>query len=439
MDNNVSEKDVTVIGGGLAGMAAAIQLAKAGLQVLCVDASPEGKVIVGESLDWSAPDLLNALGLPLERLIAEDIATYKRHVVASLSCGARREYVPSAWLGKSPWNIELRTLHVDRIRLRAALLEIVLRHGVELIGDRVSEVERSSKRVIALKTQGGKRIGSRWFIDASGFAVSLLPRAFNLPVYSHGPSKVTMWSYFNVSDSIEGTTLYIDGGRPSYLEWVWEIPIHRNVISVGYVASGDTIKARRQQGKSVENIFREKLERIPRFEPLLQSATQPLPSVTSYRCRGYRKIAGPNWLVVGEAAAMVDPMTSNGVTAALRHAAEASSLIVKHFRSGRLPLLARFTYSRRVQALAKFFNSGIERVVYDWPIRNTIGVLNAGDVYTIPAWSINVLYSRICPRGFVASELFGLFLASLRTAVCVFYWICSRLPQAATPPAGSAL
>ncbi len=439
MDSNVSEKDVTVIGGGLAGMAAAIQLAKAGLQVLCIDADPEGKVIVGESLDWSAPDLLNALGLPLERLIAEDIATYKRHVVASSSCGGGREYVPSAWLGESPWNIDLRTLHVDRIRLRAALREIVLRHGVEVMGDRVSEVERNSKRVIALKTQGGKRIGSRWFIDASGFAVSLLPRVFNLPVYSHGPSKVSMWSYFNVPDSIEGTTLYIDGGKPSYLEWVWEIPIHRNVISVGYVAPGDAIKARRQQGKSVENIYREQLERIPRFEPLLQSVAQSLPSVTSFRCRGYRRIAGPNWLVVGEAAAMVDPMTSNGVTAALRHAAEASSLVVKYFRSGRLPLLARSTYSRRVQALAKFFNNGIERVVYDWPIRNTIGVLNAGDVYTVPAWSINVLYSRIRPRGFVASELFGLFLASLRAVACIFYWICSRLPQPSTPSAGSAL
>ena len=39
----VAGSDVTVIGGGLAGMAACIHLAKAGLRVLCVDAGRNRK------------------------------------------------------------------------------------------------------------------------------------------------------------------------------------------------------------------------------------------------------------------------------------------------------------------------------------------------------------------------------------------------------------
>jgi AraC-like DNA-binding protein len=97
----------------------------------------------------------------------------------------------------------------------------------------------------------------------------------------------------------------------------------------------------------------------------------------------------PNWLVIGESAAMVDPMTSNGVTAALRHAVEAARLVVRNRDRKQLPWLSRTMYSRRVLDMANFFNSGIEKVVYDWPIRNRIGPLTAGDVYTIPAWSIN--------------------------------------------------
>ena len=38
---------------------------------------------------------------------------------------------------------------------------------------------------------------------------------------------------------------------------------------------------------------------------------------------------------------MVDPITANGVTAALRHATEASGLILKYRKRGALPLLAQ--------------------------------------------------------------------------------------------------
>jgi len=115
----------------------------------------------------------------MERLIAEEIATYKRHIVLSLGDGFNQEYVPSEWLGDPPWNVELRTLHVDRLQLKAALREIVLNHGVALLADKASDVERDGKRIIALKTQSGMRIDSRWFVDASGFATSLLPRDYH--------------------------------------------------------------------------------------------------------------------------------------------------------------------------------------------------------------------------------------------------------------------
>ena len=58
--------DVTVIGGGLAGKAAALHLAKAGLKVICIEPEETVRPAVGESLDWSAPELLNALGLPMD-------------------------------------------------------------------------------------------------------------------------------------------------------------------------------------------------------------------------------------------------------------------------------------------------------------------------------------------------------------------------------------
>ena len=419
--------DVTVIGGGLAGMAASIHLSKAGLRVLCIEPGVADTSPVGESLDWSAPGLLKALGLTMEQLIAEKIATYKRHVTLKLGDGCDREYIPGAWLGRPPFNIELRTLHVDRIRLNQLLREMVVSRGVTFLQDRVIEVETTGRRVVAVSTQLGNKISSPWFIDSSGGAACLFARAFRLPAYESGPRKVAIWGYFPVAEPIEGTTLYAEGVKPHYMEWVWEIPINPNTISVGYVAPGETIKTMRQQGQTVNEILNKKLSRFPRFASLLQSVPAVSPSVTSFVCRMHGRVAGTNWLIAGEAAAMVDPMTANGVTAALRHASEASRILIESRRRQKIPYLAAAMYSRRVLGLAMFFNCGIERVIYESPIRNRIGVLQAGDVYTVPAWSLNLVYSRFRPHGAFKTLAFGFLLDVIRGGEYLLYLVCKWL------------
>jgi menaquinone-9 beta-reductase len=160
--------DVTVIGGGLAGMAASIHLSRAGLRVLCIEPDVTDTDSVGELLDWSAPGLLDGLGLTMDQLIAEKIATYKRHVTLKLGDGIDRSYVPGEWLGRPPFNVELRTLHVDRGQLNQLLRGMVLSEGVTFLQDKVVSVETSGRRVTAVSTQLGNKISSPWFIDASG-------------------------------------------------------------------------------------------------------------------------------------------------------------------------------------------------------------------------------------------------------------------------------
>jgi hypothetical protein len=219
-----------------------------------------------------------------------------------------------------------------------------------------------------------------------------------------------------------------------YLDWIWEIPVSPYMISVGYIATGAAIKAKRERGSSVEDIFREQLMKFPRFEPPLREAVLNPANVTSFRSRVQIGVAGPNWLIAGEAAAMVDPITANGVTAALRHAAEASSLILKYRNQGKLPLHARVCYSSRILQMTKFFNGGIEKIVYEPPVRNRIGVQRSGTVYTSPAWSMNVVYARMKPRGVVSTFLLGLFLGAFRASAWMFYQLCKWLTPAPGMP-----
>ena len=277
--------DVTVIGGGLAGKAASLHLAKAGLNVVCIEPAETVRQAVGESLDWSAPDLLTALGVPMEHLIQGQMATWKRHVTLKSLDGCSEHYVPTAWLGGPPFHIELRTLHVDRLRLDQELQNMAADRGVKQIRDRVVRVERNEKVILAVHTAGGMRCSSPWFIDASGFASCLLAREFSLPAIQFGPTKVALWTYFAETESIEGTTLYMEPLASEYLEWVWEIPISPEVVSVGYVTTGTATKQKREQGLSVEDIFRQQLMKFPHFEAMLRAGAQSDLNVTSFRCR----------------------------------------------------------------------------------------------------------------------------------------------------------
>src|ERR1700727_1972162 len=195
--------DVTVIGGGLAGKAASLHLARAGMKVVCIEPPQGTRPAVGESLDWSAPDLLSKLGLSPAQLIESGIATWKRHVTLKMRDGCDAHYVPSAWLGGFPFHVNLATLHVDRTRLDDEILKLVVDEGVTFVRDRAVELETDDEKICSVRTEGGARISSAWFIDASGIGASLVARKFNLPVLQYGPTKVGMWTYFKVPLQVE--------------------------------------------------------------------------------------------------------------------------------------------------------------------------------------------------------------------------------------------
>jgi len=280
----VRASDVTVIGGGLAGMAASLHLAKAGLRIICIEPETRVRQPVGES---------------------------------------------SPWLASPPFNVELRTIHVDRVRLDRELQDLVLRGGVTVVHDKAISVENAGMRVASIYTASGGQFVSPWFMDASGSFTSLFAREFRLPAIEYGPRKVALWAYFTAALAHEGTTIYMDAARGAYMDWIWEIPIGPYTLSVGYVTTGEAMKKRRDQGLTVEDILGLQLARFPRLACLLHKGDGNPPCVTSFSCRTYKGLTGPNWMIAGEAASMVDPITSNGVTAALRHAEEASALIAE--------------------------------------------------------------------------------------------------------------
>jgi pimeloyl-ACP methyl ester carboxylesterase len=111
--------------------------------------------------------------------------------------------------------------------------------------------------------------------------------------------------------------------------------------------------------------------------------------------------------MVGEAAALHDPLTGNGVTAAFRHAADGTRLILAALERGHLTPRQRRVYDANLRRMGQMFNHGIETAVYDWPLRNGLGLTMSQVVYTVCAFVLNALYTRIRPGGRLSMPAFG--------------------------------
>ena len=171
-----------MIGGGLAGMATVLHLSRAGMDVVCIDGGPVVHDPVGESLDWSAPELLKGIGLSSESLLRGGMATPKRHVILKLLNGSERHYEPGAWLGRAPFHVELSTLHVDRAELGDAVRRVLDLEGIQVVSDRVVRVGRDGRHVVEVQTEKGDTFRAKWFVDASGGSARIFARAFDLPL-----------------------------------------------------------------------------------------------------------------------------------------------------------------------------------------------------------------------------------------------------------------
>ncbi|MGD8684040.1 MAG: FAD-dependent oxidoreductase [Chloroflexota bacterium] len=324
--------DVVVMGAGIAGLAAATHLARAGRRVTCVEPERFPRARVGESLDWSSPWLLRRLGYRSEELVDQGFATYKCDIEAASPDQAPLAAHPPRILSRRPFGAQMTTVHLDRERFDRSLYERARDGGVEFVWDAVGKVEMEGDRVLGCVTRSGLRLEADWFIDATGPS-RLIGRAAGIGVREYAVPRVCLWTQATAPRARAGTTLSLDTTKEQ-LEWVWEIPLAEDRQSLGLVMPSRAFRALERRGRSKAQILAEQLARFPRYASLEPD------DLGEVRTRSYRpyvsdRVVGANWLMAGEAAAMIDPLTSFGVTAALRNGSEAASIITgTHGRAG---------------------------------------------------------------------------------------------------------
>jgi len=189
-----------------------------------------------------------------------------------------------------------------------------------------------------------------------------------------------------------------------------------------------------------EAILRDELRRHPRFAPLLEKSPQLRVERTSFQPFVTSRVCGANWLMVGEAASMPDPLTGNGVTSGIRHACEA----IRAARARRaLSPRQRRMYTRHVRRLGHAFNAHIERAIYRPHIRWAFGLRAATYVYTLFAFFMNALHARFDPRGRPGMAVFAMLFAAaqgwivgwvLASRAVLLFRSLTRPPWSSRPP-----
>jgi len=318
--------DCIVVGGGPAGSTAGTLLANARRHVLLLERDRFPRHHIGESLMPQTYWTLQRLGM-LEKLKASNFPMKESVQFVS---GSGKDSQPYYFADRDPgeWS---RTWQVPRDKFDRMMLDNAREHGVEVHeGVPVKEVVFDGERAVGVRTAAGKatqRIGAKVIVDATGMN-TLISRQLGMRIVDPDLKNAAIYAYYKGAHRDDGrnagATLIIH--TPDRKGWFWSIPLPDDTTSVGVVARPSYLFTGR--GDDPLATLDQEIQNCPGMKRRLETAERIsrayVTSDFSYRSS---RIAGDNWVLVGDAFAFLDPVYSSGVFLALKSGEMAADAI----------------------------------------------------------------------------------------------------------------
>jgi len=297
----VEQFDVAIVGAGPAGSRCAWRLAAAGARVALVDGShprekPCGGGITARALDIvrSAIDVTGFGAVAIEHAAFEHDSTH-----VEISFGG---------LPESPQLVVAARRDFD-----AALLASATSAGARFVAERVTNVVADASAWLV--STRDRTIRAPWLVGADG-PNSLVRRRVSAPFNRADLSIATGFFVHGVTS--RSVTLAFEDRPAGYL---WSFP-RRDHLAVGICAQADestpaalTPLASKWIARNVAGAGA--MERYGWAIPSLREATLER-----------ERAAGPGWLLLGDAAGLVDPITREGIFFALQSADAAADAVL---------------------------------------------------------------------------------------------------------------
>lgn len=338
--------DVIVIGGGPAGSTVATRLAQKGRRVLLLEKEQFPRFHIGESLLPGCVPLLDELGVH-DEVKATSLRKNAAEFVTKDGSVTRRYTFDQGLLGGASYAYEVERASFDRV-----LLSNAEKHGVEVkqgVEIRDFSLARAGVEVV---TREGEHIGAKFLIDASGQRALLAarlghrqmdPELKNFAVFSHYRGARRH------SGDREGDITIVLGVD----SWWWVIPLKEDRTSVGLVARSHVLGGEKPDTAYLDA----RIAEIPVLRDRLECAerVQPVRAISDYSYTS-RCVVGDRWLLVGDAAAFLDPVFSTGVCLGMMQAFRAAEAMDRAL-NGTSPRVAFRPYARFVKASVGTFRA----------------------------------------------------------------------------------
>jgi 1H-pyrrole-2-carbonyl-[peptidyl-carrier protein] brominase len=332
--------DVLIIGGGPAGCAAAMFLAKEGIKPIILEQEEFPRFHIGESMTGEAGAVLRRLGLE-EQMLARKYPV--KHGVRVF--GTNSWFIPVARRDED-WNLHLTsTWQVRRSDFDAMMLEEAQKRGAKLIRGTAKSALRTEDggvRGVTMKRPDGssEEIEADVVIDCSGMATFLANQKVTGPKYLGSYDKqIAFFTHVKGALRDSGTSgeMAKDNTLIFYQKkyhWGWFIPVDDEVVSLGIVVPTAEFQKHKQDR---EEFFRNYL---PQINPEIARRTENIEFVEkvhvipnySFQVRGF---CGKGFICLGDAHRFIDPIFSFGLSAAVREAEFAVPHIVSYLKGER--------------------------------------------------------------------------------------------------------
>ncbi len=379
MSQTTSQYDVVVIGGGPGGSTAATMLARQGSRVLLLERDYFPREHIGESLLPASIPVLEELGA----LPAIQQAGFLQKWGATMVWG--KDPSPWSWYFKETNPKYPHSYQVSRPEFDQILLDNSRQAGAEVReGSRATQVMFDGGRAVGVRcessTEEPLELSADFVVDASGQG-GLLARQLGLRQWDPFFRNLAVYGYFRGAQRLpepDETNIFIE----SYPQgWLWTIPLHTGLASVGAVVDSET----GQEGirrLGAHGFLMDQLSQGQATAGLLRNAELSSgPNVVrdwSYVCQ---KMAGPGYVLVGDAACFVDPLFSSGVHLALMSGVLAAALVTSSLSDPDMEEAAGQVYQElyiqeynQFRELARlFYSSNLSSDSYFWEARRLTG------------------------------------------------------------------
>ncbi len=320
--------DCIVIGAGPAGSAAAIEMARAGIDVLLLDRGEFPRFRIGESFLPRTKRIFRRLGV-LDKCLA---LPHARKVGVEITMGDWR-YGPQYFYFRDVFGDgDKETFNMARMHLDQMMMETARESGAEVkTSCGVRSITRMEDNDVQLETDNGQ-VHARWLIDASGQATTIGRESSRRKFHSFLRNVAYFEHFENVvrpsgpGNNCFGLVIADEG-------WFWMIPLDATRTSVGFVAREELHTS---LDVPVDQRLRWAIDRTPVLRERMANAIGPAQNRTisdfTYRCDPF---AGPGHFLIGDAAAFLDPVWSTGLTLGLLGAEQAAGSVIRMSKGSR--------------------------------------------------------------------------------------------------------